>query len=228
MSCRFVLVRHARVSDSWKGRIYGNLDVPLSPEGEEHSIRVAGLLSRLRWDGIFDSGLARARFLAERVQDGGTRSARDARSKPNGGVVRRSDARLREIGRGDWAGLGRREVEERAGTGTWSAWLRTGGTFEPPGAETFEQLAARVDGALIEHARSFPDGEVLVVAHRWVLTVAVARCIGLPLERGAQLMIPTCGAAVIDWPSGGEVGSETAHLLAFGPAEFVLPPAETE
>ena len=227
MSTRFLLVRHARVADSWHGRIYGNLDVPLSPQGEAQSERVAAALSTLRWDAIVDSGLRRARFLAERVGRAPGASASPAleptRDAASSGPARERDARLREIGRGEWAGLGAAQVEAHSGPGAWQRWLDHGGTLVPPGGETFEELAQRVHSALAELATrwggsSRHPGRVLIVAHRWVLTVVVAQTLGLDFERGARLGLPTCGAACIDW----RAAPRAPQLAGFGPAEQLV------
>ena len=42
---RLLLVRHAEPSAETRNRVYGRLDVTLSPEGEEHAERLAGLLA---------------------------------------------------------------------------------------------------------------------------------------------------------------------------------------
>ena len=216
MSTRFLLVRHARVAESWHGRIYGSLDVPLSPAGRAQSERVAAALSTLRWDAIVDSGLTRARYLAERV------------AQPAGmEVARERDDRLQEIGRGEWAGLGAAEVEAHSGPGSWQRWLDRGGTLVPPGGESFEDLSRRVHSALAELALRWTGSaeqpkRVLVVAHRWVLTVVVAKTLGLDFVRGARLSLPTCGAAWIVWSQAPRV----PRLAGFGPAESLVGESE--
>ena len=41
---RLFLVRHGAVERAWRGRIYGDLDVPLSAAGEAQARRIAAIL----------------------------------------------------------------------------------------------------------------------------------------------------------------------------------------
>jgi hypothetical protein len=43
---RLLLVRHGAVANSWSERIYGRLDVPLSPAGEAEARTIAAALSK--------------------------------------------------------------------------------------------------------------------------------------------------------------------------------------
>ena len=187
---RIFLVRHGRVADGWSQRIYGDLDVPLSAAGEADSRHLAEALRDVPLDAVVSSGLARAEYLAAQVRS----------MRPGGSVLARIDEPdLREIGRGAWAGMGEQEVEAEA-PGSWSAFRRSGGVFVPPKGERFEELEQRVQLALDRLARRFAGGRILVIAHRWVLTVAGARTLGMALELGARLEVQPCGSMVFDWP----------------------------
>ncbi len=198
---RIFLVRHGRVADGWSQRIYGDLDVPLSSAGEADSQDLAEALQAVAFDAVVSSGLARAEYLAAQVRS----------KRPGTSVLARIDEpELREIGRGAWAGMGEPEVEARA-PGSWSAFRRSGGVYVPPQGERFEELERRVGLALDRLARRFAGGRVLVIAHRWVLTVAGARTLGMALELGARLEVQPCGSMVLDWPC--EAGPDLAPTL---------------
>ena len=183
---RFFLVRHGRVADHWHDRIYGDLDVPLSSEGEEQSRHAARLLEEIELSAVVSSGLARTEYAA--------RLMREPR-----GLPRRDDRRLAEIYRGEWAGFGEAEVEA-VRPGGWRAWQDAGGLHPPPGGETLLSVRVRVVTALDELAREAGSTHVAVVAHKWVLRVAACEALALPLERSIELDVPNCSVLVIDWP----------------------------
>ena len=101
MTCRFYLVRHGAVAAPWDGRIYGDLDVPLSALGREEARLAAERLSDLPLDAVLSSGLERAEYGASLM-----RAARDSE--------RRDEPALREIHRGAWKGLDRAELDPEA------------------------------------------------------------------------------------------------------------------
>ncbi len=205
---RLVLARHGEVAEEWRQRIYGDKDVPLSSAGVERSERVADALRGLCFDAVLSSGLERAERLAALVA---------GRPGAEGGPARAVERDLREIGRGAWTGMGAAEVE-RHSPGGWQDFRKRGGVHVPPGGETFEALEERVTAVLARLARAHPGGRVLVVAHRWVLTVALARTLGLALERGASLAVPPCGVAVIDWPvDSRDEPAPAPNLVALAP-----------
>ncbi len=209
---RFFLVRHGRVADHWHDRIYGDLDVPLSPEGEEQSRRAARLFEGIALSAVISSGLARAEFAA--------RLMREPR-----GLPRRDDRRLAEIYRGAWAGFGEAEVEA-ARPGGWRAWQDAGGLHPPPGGETLQSVRERVITALDELAQEARSTRVAVVAHKWVLRVAACEALALPLDRATELDVPNCGVLVLDWPlrrgssenlgAGAENGRTTPIMRGIG------------
>ncbi|TDJ70766.1 MAG: histidine phosphatase family protein [Planctomycetota bacterium] len=183
---RFFLVRHGRVADPWYDRIYGDLDVPLSLEGEEQSRRAARLFEGIMLSAVISSGLARAEYAARLIRE------------PRG-LPRRDDRRLAEIYRGEWAGFGEAEVEA-ARPGGWRAWQDAGGLHPPPGGETLQSVRERVVTALDELAREAGSTRVAVVAHKWVLRVAACEALALPLDRSIELDVPNCAVLVLDWP----------------------------
>jgi broad specificity phosphatase PhoE len=94
----FILFRHGKISEEWRDKFYGRLDVPLSEEGIKESIEVVNTLSNL--DGIvrvYASPLERALFPARLLAE---RKSLDL-------II---DPLLVEIDYGSWSGRRREEV----------------------------------------------------------------------------------------------------------------------
>ncbi|MEX1023805.1 MAG: alpha-ribazole phosphatase family protein [Planctomycetota bacterium] len=183
---RLVLVRHGEVAADWRRRIYGQLDVPLSANGERQLHAVAERFRDVPFELVASSGLARAEY--------GARLLREPR-----GLARRDEPELLEIHRGDWAGRSFDELE-RDDPGAHTRWLADPGTVRPPNGESLEDLRVRVVRALARLAAEVP-GDVAIVAHSWVLRVAACHVLGLALDRAPDLALPTGGALVLDHPA---------------------------
>jgi len=184
------MVRHGEVAPEWAGRIYGDLDVPLSARGEAQSRAVAAALADVPFAAVVSSGLSRAEYAAAALRAGR-------------GLARRDDRRLAEIFRGEWAG--RSWAEVAALDPPLAAHLRaSGGAGQAPGGETLHQVRERVLAALDELARAHSGSHVAIVAHRWVLAVAMSRAIDLPLERCGVLELTHAALVRLWWPAAGE------------------------
>ena len=197
---RVHLVRHGAVHEAWRGRLYGDLDVPLSPLGERQArvaaTRLCGTTghpagaSHDALDLVLHSGLARAQF--------GARCIAEACDEP---PQLECDERFRELRRGSWAGLRPEELEARE-PGALEAWRSAPDRLRPEGGESLDDLAARVLPALDEWAARTPEGELALVAHGWVIRVVLLEALGLPRARAARLRIPPGSISTVDWPCG--------------------------
>lgn len=185
---RFFWIRHGRVADAWQGRIYGDLDVPLSEAGKEEARRAAGRLEAEPLDLVVSSGLTRAEFGAALL-----RAPR--------GLSRRDEPELREIGRGLLRGKFVTELQALEAA-AWRDWLEQPGARRLPGGESLEDLAARVLPRVHDLAAEHQGGRIAVVSHSWVLRVVVCETLALPLDVAPRLAIPTGGMVVVDWPTG--------------------------
>ena len=200
---RIYLVRHGTVAPTWHGRIYGDLDVPLSAAGQDEARAVAELLRERPLSRVVSSGLSRAQFGAEAIGR--------ARAKP---LEVRVDPRWREISRGTWAGLTFQELEDRD-PGAWERWSADPAEVRPPGGESLGDLLARVLPAARELVRECPGQEVAVVAHGWTLRTLVAAALGWDLAACARLVMPPASLCALDWcaeedPVGGPHGGGVA------------------
>ncbi len=184
---RLFLIRHGEVEPTWHGRLYGSLDVPLSERGREQARTVAKRLATSTLDAVYHSGLERAKYGAEQV-------ALDRGLEP---IERPS---LRELSRGDVAGQRLDELEQHH-PGRYAAWLAAPSTERLPGGESLDDLALRVLPELNRIAAEHPGGSVAIVAHGWVLRVALAQPLALHLDRAPTLRVPPASLHAIDHPS---------------------------
>jgi broad specificity phosphatase PhoE len=174
---RVFLLRHGEVDPAWNGRIYGALDVPLSPAGEREARRAAERLAGIELATVVSSGLTRTEFGAALL-----RAPR--------GLSRCDDRELRELERGAWAGLTLAELEARE-PGAFARWCAAPSRERSPGGESLADLWARV-GPRFEHWIARHAGASLaLVAHGWVVRVILCRVLGLELDRAVHLDVRT-------------------------------------
>lgn len=196
---RIHLVRHGRVEAPWPERVYGRLDVPLSEAGRQDARGAAERLAPRPLDAVWSSGLERAEIGAELLRQGR-------------GLERRIDARLEEIDRGRWAGRSFAAIE-REEPGALARWSADPGGVRSPDGESLTDVAARVLPALGELALLHPGGEVAVVAHSWVIRVAVCHTLSAPLALAPRLDLPPGSLTSLDWPVHAD-GGEEPHAVA--------------
>jgi broad specificity phosphatase PhoE len=184
---RLYLVRHGEVASSWHGRIYGALDVPLSPRGMREGERVARTLEHVDLAAVVSSGLVRTEQAAARL-----RALR--------ALERIDDPDLRELERGAWAGLALSELEALQ-PGAWSAWTRSPASSRPPAGESLTDLLARVRPRIEHWASAFPNRSIALVTHGWVVRVLVCHVLGASLDLAPRIDVRTGDIALLRWPT---------------------------
>lgn len=184
-STRIFLLRHEEVASAWRGRIYGALDVPLSDQGLEAALRTANSLSGIPLAAVVSSGLTRTEHTAAHL-----RAPRK--------LDRIDDPALRELERGDWAGLHQEELERRF-PGAFEAWFRAPAEVRPPRGESLRDLLARVGPRVRHWAESHPGQSIALVTHGWVVRVLVCELLGAPLELAPRLDVRTGDVHVLHW-----------------------------
>ena len=200
---RLVLLRHGQTAWNLEGRAQGHTDVSLDPTGHAQAARVAPLLAGYGAVALWSSDLRRARETAAYVEAAtGLRAA--------------TDPRLREFDVGERSGL---TIAEFAGKfpeahALWAGGHVTGGV---PGAETIEQVQARMVPALRGMLGSLGPGETgIVVAHGACINVSLLGLLGLSPDVDGLLMgMENCGWATIAEHRSGRLRlssyNETAH-----------------
>ena len=166
---RLLLVRHGRTAWNAEGRAQGHADVSLDDTGRREAEAMADVLAERVPALLVSSDLARARETAAFLEK-------------STGLTALEDPRLREYDLGERTGLTREEFGARLGDDV-EGWSDPHGHVVVPGAETHEDVAARVVPALREVLDSLgPSETALVVLHGAALRVGLAGLLGWPIE----------------------------------------------
>lgn len=151
MPATFVrVIRHGVTNWNYDGRIQGQIDIPLAPEGEEQAAQAAAFLAKAEWDGLYTSDLQRAKRTAEAL---GKACALYPVVEPA----------LRERNFGEFEGYISEEITARVGH-DWD---------KAPGVETLSDLAVRGMRALERIAIAHPGERLLVVSHGALIRAVV-------------------------------------------------------
>jgi broad specificity phosphatase PhoE len=177
---RLLLIRHAEPQDDAQGRVYGSLDVGLSPRGREHARRLAAALEPV--EAVYSSPRRRALETAEQLSTG---------------VV--VDERLREIDFGELEGRPYEEIR-RERPELFRRWMETPTEVEFPGGESFAAVRARAVDALESLRPSHRTAAI--VAHGGVVRAMLAHCLEMPDTAIFRLDVPYCSVSVVDWLDG--------------------------
>ncbi|MDQ1654453.1 MAG: glucosyl-3-phosphoglycerate phosphatase [Cryptosporangiaceae bacterium] len=168
---RLLLWRHGRTEWNAAGRMQGQSDVALDDTGRAQAREAAPLLAAEQPDAIVSSDLVRAHDTALVLA-------------ALTGLPVRTDPRLRESNFGPWQGLTSEEIAERFPE-PHALW-RQGKAFTVPGAETPDEVAARMLAG-IEDALDATDGTLVVAAHGAAARHAVRALLGWPYEVAGKI-----------------------------------------
>mgnify|MGYP001564816700 FL=1 len=169
------LIRHGEPVGGSKYR--GQTDDPLSEKGWAQMRAAVG--DHRPWEAILTSPLARCRAFAEKL------AARLA-------LPLEMDARLMEIGFGEWEG---RTAEELLATDSeqlarfWNDPVR----HAPPGGETLTAFRGRVLAAWEDILARYAGRHVLIVGHAGTIRIAVCHVLDMPLDRLFRIQVPNAG-----------------------------------
>ncbi len=175
MKPEIVLARHGETEWSRDRRHTGLTDVPLTEEGRRQAEALQPRLAGREFVKVLVSPLSRAVETCELA-----------------GLGDRAERRpeLVELDYGDAEGL--TTVQLRESYPGWTVW-----THPTPGAETFEQVEARLRPLIAELSET--DGDVAVFAHGHILRVLAALWIGMPPQGGARLALATGKLSALGW-----------------------------
>ena len=202
-----VLLRHGQTAWNAEGRAQGHADIGLDDTGRSQAEAVAPVIAALDPALIVTSDLARARETAAFLEK-------------QTGLTAVEDPRWREYELGERTGLTLAEFGERIGT-EFDGWWDVHAHVEVPGAESPEQLAARVLPAFEEVLGRLGEGETaVVVTHGASLRVALAGILGWPIEAATDLeAMHNCG-----WATLAETGSGRLRLSSYNRTVAGSPP----
>ncbi|MCU0590546.1 MAG: histidine phosphatase family protein [Desulfobacterales bacterium] len=152
---RFGLIRHAETVWNRERRVQGQMDSPLTIEGEQQAERWGRALRSITWNRILASDTGRAMATAAIIN-----------AQLN--LPIESDIRLRELDWGRWTTrtVARIRAEDLDAVAAQEA---AGWEFRPPGGESRRQQLERSRQALIDAAGRWPGDCILVVTHEGVI-----------------------------------------------------------
>jgi probable phosphoglycerate mutase len=197
---RLVLVRHGETEYTARKLYSGRGDAALTPRGLAQARAAAARVGPVA--AVVTSPLSRCARTAELIAEAA------------GGVPVRIDADLVECDFGKWEGLSFAQVSER-----WPeemrAWLASP-AVAPPGGESFDEVAVRVNRA-VQRLRSAYSGErVAVVSHVSPIKLVLRDALDARPGFLHRCYLDPAGISTVDfWPDGGIAVrgvNETAHL----------------
>lgn len=199
-----LLARHGATQYSLEKKFSGSggVDVPLAPLGQTQADALAFELSvRGGIDRIVASPLLRAQQTAEIVGK--------ALQLPFD-----VEEDLRECDFGLWDGHTFADVQKR-----WpdevGDWL-VSSDVPPPGGESLDQCASRIDDARRRIIATYPGETVLIVAHVTPIKVLVTKALGASIETIYRMELAPCSLTTLAWYPDGNASmfgfSDIAHL----------------
>jgi broad specificity phosphatase PhoE len=171
---RLLVVRHGATANNLEARFTGQLDIPLSPLGEQQALALATGMRHERFDALISSDLCRARATLAPLAE-----SLDMRVQ--------LDPALREIGVGVWEGETGTAVRTRY-PGAIERW-ESSASFAPEGGETVTAFRDRIVDALERTRRDYADSSdctVLWMTHGGVLGMLLCHVLGMDIQRRWQ------------------------------------------
>ncbi|WP_090955590.1 MSMEG_4193 family putative phosphomutase [Arthrobacter sp. ov118] len=185
-STLLLLVRHGQTPTTGMvlpGRAAG---LHLSDRGRVQAERVAERLAGLPVDAIYSSPLERAR-----------ETAAPAAACTGRNVI--LHAGLIECDFGEWTGA---TLAEIARLPEWQSVQHTPSEFSFPGGESFQQMQARMVGALEELRTAHAGGVVVCFSHADPIKAAVSHALGTHLDLFQRIVVSPGSVSVISYAEG--------------------------
>ncbi len=182
---RWWFVRHAPVIGV-NGRVYGQDDLEADCADEAQFRHLAGMLPH---DAVWlVSHLKRTHQTASAIL-----AARVMETVPAPIIT----SELAEQHFGDWQGLTYEELEAQRG-GVYHRFWHSPATERPPGGESFEDVVARVGGAMARITAEHAGRDVVAVVHGGTVRAALAVALGIDAERVLGFAVDTCSVTRMD------------------------------
>lgn len=183
------MIRHGETSEEFRGRYYGQLDVPLSERGRRQSEAVAERLQSIPFCSVYSSDLQRAKYLAEKLGETLELPVREA-------------SEFRERNMGIFQGLTPDEMAERHGP-QFDLWKNDRAMHRIEGAENYEDLRERIVPAIKTLVSNFAGGRIALVCHAGPIRVALGHVLGMPLANVFNFTLDYACVSVIEFPAEG-------------------------
>ncbi|MEG0278007.1 MAG: alpha-ribazole phosphatase [Morganella sp. (in: enterobacteria)] len=187
---RFILVRHGETTGNRDCLFYGRTDLPLTDTGHRQAAAVADYLKQVHIDSVLTSGLLRAQQTAEHI------ISPDRKAHT-------SEPQLNEMDFGDWEMCHFSEIATRF-PADWESWINDWQNATPTNGEPFPVFAARVQtlADTLRQQGTEDPGTHLIVAHKGVLGLMIARWFGLPADAMWQFPCEQDSYSVVECRAG--------------------------
>ena len=185
------MVRHGEtiLTPDRKFSGHGKLDPPLTEDGLFQAQKVADEIAKLKPEVLIASPLLRTRQTAAEI-------AKTTALEPI------FDEAWYECSFGEWDGLSINEVKERWPK-EYQAWISTS-AYTPPGGESYDDLAARIEPAFDALAEKYPGKKVVVVTHNGVIKQIASIVLEGNPNSLFHIDISPCSISSFSiWPSDG-------------------------
>ncbi len=178
----FHLIRHGYhdwLPRGWPGR---NPGVFLTDLGQAQAEHTADWLMKRKIRAIIASPLERAQQTA----------AAFARKS---GLPIQTEMDFNELNFGQWSGMTFAELHEQPG---WARWDSIRSLARPPGGETMVDVQTRVISLLLREYEQFPGDEVAMFGHGDPIKVAVAYCMGMPVDNVPRFNVDPASISTVE------------------------------
>ena len=187
------LVRHGHCATDGVRRYVGQIDYPLSTQGQEEARRWRTFFAHISPLHVVCSDLLRTVQTAREILG------------PSSDLPLHKEPALREISLGEWEGVPRKEIREHF----FKEYEQRGrdlADFRPPGGESFSDLSARVVPVFEDLCARLPaTGNLLIITHAGVIRTLLCHSTGMPLQRIFSLGQDYAGLTRIDRTPQGYV-----------------------
>jgi broad specificity phosphatase PhoE len=183
----FYLIRHAERAGDQQMLTGRMADVHLSPGGRDHAERIALHLTAVPIQHVYSSPLERARETAEPL----------ARAKA---VTIEISAAIGEIDSGAWTGRTFPDLD--ANEERWRRFNHFRSGTRIPQGEAMVEVQSRFVGEMLRLRESFPDAHLALVSHADPIKIALACCLGAPIDFYDRIEIGLGSVSVVelgDW-----------------------------
>lgn len=168
---RVYLWRHPEVRGYTDGRVYGDMDVSLTPKGHRQIKLVADRMAEVHLAGLYCSDLSRSLMTAEAVG-----RAQRPRLRPI------PMPELRELALGIWEGMTFKEIMDKYPNELKQRYEDLE-NFKITDGESLAEMTARVVPAFQEIVSKHRGKEVCIVSHSGVNRILLTQLMGAPLNR---------------------------------------------
>lgn len=126
------------------------------------------------------------------------------------------DARLREVGFGSWEGHSPKDLI-RADPKAFYRFFDDAIAARPKDAEPLDGFYTRICEAITDIVQAHPDTHLLLVVHAGVMRMAMAQCLGIPLQTIYRIRIKNAGFLRLRYTPRGY-----AELVHMGERSFAF------